>query len=95
VNVPPGGQGGYPSGPWRSHPSTTGRRSAAFTKKKTGGGCFVVAIGLFVLACVAVGAVALVFYLKDRRAETSDDAPAKPAPTRSAPAAPRPPVKRN
>jgi hypothetical protein len=83
-----------PPPPWRPTPSTTARRTA-FSKKKEGAGCVVVAIGLFALVCVAAGAIALVFYLKARRSATNDDRPAVTAPSGSARRPQRPPAKRD
>jgi hypothetical protein len=108
VNAPPGGQGGYPGGPWRSQPSITTRRGGPFGQKKGGAGCVVVAVGVFAIICVTAGVIAVVFLLKGRRAEL-DDAPdaashvvttTRPqppnVPTATArPVTPRPPVKRN
>jgi hypothetical protein len=51
------------------------RPATGFTKKKSGAGCLPIAVGLFALACVVAGAIALVLFLKERRAAPIDDAP--------------------
>ena len=103
VNVPPG------QPPWRSVPPTRTRPGTGFSKKKSGAGCAVVALGLFGFLCVVAGAVALVFFLKGRRGAVegvtqpspSSTAPARPtqSPTATQPTGSgrpvRPPVKRN
>ena len=59
--------------PWRTGPSTA-RRSTGITKKKQGAGCAIVAFALLVLACIAAGAVGLVFYWRSQHASEDDAA---------------------